>query len=235
MMDGEDSDDSEPSSPSTQGCGGIPVGTCRTSFVTPEDGVHYVGYPIEDLVDLDPMDVIHLLFEKDLPDPEQSHAFRRNLLSRSTPPKRSPRSSSACQVMHTRWMCSLWECRRWGWVEPQVIEGGCARSCRWHAGTHRTHPQGSRGAHWPCVPIPDHDQGLVERFIHMYDLPVTSIAGSYASSVPSSSCTWTMVEESLHLHREGRRQWTRHRLCFDGGGHEHVERASPRACEPILS
>ena len=54
------------------GLRGIPVGTCRTSFVTPEDGVHYVGYPIEDLVDLDPMDVIHLLFEKDLPDPEQS-------------------------------------------------------------------------------------------------------------------------------------------------------------------
>ena len=70
MMDGEDLMTVSRAHLDT-GLRGIPVGTCRTSFVTPEDGVHYVGYPIEDLVDLDPMDVIHLLFEKDLPDPEQ--------------------------------------------------------------------------------------------------------------------------------------------------------------------
>ena len=32
------------------GLRGVPVGTCRTSFVTPEQGVHYCGYPIKDLV-----------------------------------------------------------------------------------------------------------------------------------------------------------------------------------------
>lgn len=30
------------------GLRGIPVGTCQTSFVDPIEGVHYVGYPVED-------------------------------------------------------------------------------------------------------------------------------------------------------------------------------------------
>ena len=34
------------------GLRGVPVGTCRTSFVTPEQGVHYCGYPIKDLAEL---------------------------------------------------------------------------------------------------------------------------------------------------------------------------------------
>ena len=32
------------------GMRGIPVGTCKTSFVDPIEGVHYVGYPVEDPV-----------------------------------------------------------------------------------------------------------------------------------------------------------------------------------------
>ena len=31
------------------GLRGVPVGTCRTSFVTPEQGVQYSRYPIKDL------------------------------------------------------------------------------------------------------------------------------------------------------------------------------------------
>ena len=46
------------------GMRGIPVGTCRTSFVTPEEGVHYCGYPIEDLAGLRAEDVVYLLFNK---------------------------------------------------------------------------------------------------------------------------------------------------------------------------
>ena len=34
------------------GLRGVPVGTCQTSFVDPHDGVHYVGYPVEDLVNM---------------------------------------------------------------------------------------------------------------------------------------------------------------------------------------
>ena len=40
------------------GLRGIPVGTCQTSFVDPIKGVHYVGYPVEDLVNMEEEDVI---------------------------------------------------------------------------------------------------------------------------------------------------------------------------------
>ena len=40
------------------GLRGVPVGTCQTSFVDPLEGVHYVGYPVEDLVNMEEEDVI---------------------------------------------------------------------------------------------------------------------------------------------------------------------------------
>ena len=49
------------------GLRGVPVGTCETSFVDPLEGVHYVGYPVEDLVDLEEEDVVYLLLNKELP------------------------------------------------------------------------------------------------------------------------------------------------------------------------
>lgn len=170
MMDGEDLMTVSRAHLDT-GLRGIPVGTCRTSFVTPEDGVHYVGYPIEDLVDLDPMDVIHLLFEKDLPDPEQSYAFRRNLLSRSTPTEALaqvieclPSDAHPMDVLAVG-MQTMGMGRASGhWKEDALdlvagMPALIALILRAHEG--RTGP----------VPIPDHDQGLVERFIHMYDPP----------------------------------------------------------------
>ena len=54
------------------GMRGVPVGTCRTSFVTPTEGVHYCGYPISELGGMEPEDVIYLLFNKELPSEEQS-------------------------------------------------------------------------------------------------------------------------------------------------------------------
>ena len=65
------------------GLRGIPVGTCRTSFVPPDEGVHYCGYPIRELVDISPEDVIYLLFNKELPNAEQSAKFRANLAARA--------------------------------------------------------------------------------------------------------------------------------------------------------
>jgi len=46
------------------GLRGIPVGTCRTSFVTPGEGVHYCGYPISELAHFPPEDIVYLLFNK---------------------------------------------------------------------------------------------------------------------------------------------------------------------------
>ena len=65
------------------GLRGIPVGTCQTSYVDPLEGVHYVGYPVADLVDLEEEDVIYLLLHKELPTPEQSEKFRAELIHRA--------------------------------------------------------------------------------------------------------------------------------------------------------
>ena len=68
------------------GMRGIPVGTCRTSFVTPTEGVHYCGYPISELAMMSPEDIVFLLFNKELPNLEQSVEFRENLQSRGALP-----------------------------------------------------------------------------------------------------------------------------------------------------
>ena len=68
------------------GLRGVPVGTCRTSFVTPDEGVHYCGYPIAELANLQPEDVTYLLFNKELPTPEQALAFRADLQKRAAFP-----------------------------------------------------------------------------------------------------------------------------------------------------
>ena len=68
------------------GLRGIPVGTCRTSFVTPTEGVHYCGYPIKELVDFSPEDIIYLLFNKELPTADQSSDFKLDLAARGQVP-----------------------------------------------------------------------------------------------------------------------------------------------------
>ena len=68
------------------GLRGVPVGTCRTSFVTPTEGVHYCGYPISELGGMEPEDVIYLLFNKELPSEEQSKNFKADLASRTALP-----------------------------------------------------------------------------------------------------------------------------------------------------
>ena len=68
------------------GLRGVPVGTCRTSFVTPTEGVHYCGYPIAELATFAPEDIIYLLFNKELPTPEQSREIRAELAARATIP-----------------------------------------------------------------------------------------------------------------------------------------------------
>ncbi len=77
------------------GLRGIPVGTCRTSFVTPTEGVHYCGYPITELAHFAPEDIVYLLFNKELPTPAQAEAFRADLASRGAVP------NSVAAVFHT--------------------------------------------------------------------------------------------------------------------------------------
>ena len=65
------------------GMRGIPVGTCKTSYVDPLQGVHYVGYPVGDLANMEEEDVIFLLLHKHLPSPEESITFRKELAHRA--------------------------------------------------------------------------------------------------------------------------------------------------------
>ena len=69
-----------------KGLRGFPVGTCRTSFVDPEQGVHYVGYPIGDLVSLEAEKVVHLMVHKHLPNDSEDAAFRDDMAKRSVVP-----------------------------------------------------------------------------------------------------------------------------------------------------
>ena len=75
------------------GLRGVPVGTCQTSFVDPYEGVHYVGYPVEDLVDMEEEDVIFLLFNKRLPTEEEMRQNQSPQLATENKKKRS----SPCQ------------------------------------------------------------------------------------------------------------------------------------------
>ena len=60
-----------------------PVGTCRTSAVSPDEGVSYVGYPIDQLAPLPCESVIYLLLNKKLPNEQEAKAFHDDLASRS--------------------------------------------------------------------------------------------------------------------------------------------------------
>ncbi len=65
------------------GLRGFPVGTVRTSFVDPYKGLHYCGYPVSELSDIDPEAAVYLLFYKDLPTDEQLAEFKGKLIERS--------------------------------------------------------------------------------------------------------------------------------------------------------
>lgn len=68
------------------GLRGVPVGTCRTSFVTPTEGVHYCGYPIRELAGFEPEDIVYLLMNKELPNAAQSQEIRQDIASRAKIP-----------------------------------------------------------------------------------------------------------------------------------------------------
>jgi citrate synthase len=65
------------------GLRGFPVGTVRTSFVSPDKGLHYVGYPVSKVWNVDPEAAVYLLLNKELPTDEQLVAFKAELVSRA--------------------------------------------------------------------------------------------------------------------------------------------------------
>jgi citrate synthase len=86
------------------GLRGVPVGTCRTSYVTPTEGVHYCGYPISELAQFDPEDIVYLLFNKELPTPEQRPHSAKTLRLVQKSPETSNPSSKLYQSLVTQWI-----------------------------------------------------------------------------------------------------------------------------------
>lgn len=69
------------------GLRGIPVGTCRTSAVSPQEGVSYAGYTITDLAPLPCESIVYLLLHKQLPTEAESETLRADLASRAALPE----------------------------------------------------------------------------------------------------------------------------------------------------
>ncbi|MDA1194927.1 MAG: citrate (Si)-synthase [Planctomycetota bacterium] len=65
------------------GLRGYPVGTCRTSAVSPTLGVTYVGYRLDQLQDKTAEEVIYLLLHKELPTPAQAEALKADMAKRA--------------------------------------------------------------------------------------------------------------------------------------------------------
>ena len=152
------------------GLRGIPVGTCRTSFVTPSEGVHYCGYPIRELVDFSPEDIIYLLFNKELPNLEQSAQFKADLSSRATLPsgveevlKTLPKNGHPMDWLsigiHTLGMCDTTE----NWLDDAL--NLVARMPRLMGLIFRY-----REGRTSDIPVDDVSKSLVERFVETLDL-----------------------------------------------------------------
>ncbi len=152
------------------GLRGIPVGTCRTSFVTPSEGVHYCGYPIRELVDFSPEDIIYLLFNKELPNLEQSAQFKADLSSRATLPsgveevlKTLPKNGHPMDWLsigiHALGMCDTSE----NWLDDAL--NLVARMPRLMGLIFRY-----REGRTSDIPVDDVSKSLVERFVETLDL-----------------------------------------------------------------
>lgn len=65
------------------GMRGFPVGYCTSSDVDPVKGLSYVGIPIADLADKDPVEVIYLLYHGQMGTKEQVAEFKKDLNHRA--------------------------------------------------------------------------------------------------------------------------------------------------------
>ncbi len=66
------------------GLRGVPVGYCVTSFVDPHKGLTYVGRPIADLVQKEPIELIYLLYYGEMGDKNQIAHFQKELNQRAS-------------------------------------------------------------------------------------------------------------------------------------------------------
>ena len=152
------------------GMRGFPVSTVYTSEVDPQDGLHYVGYPIADLADLDPEAAIFLLFQKHLPSEAELVEFKADLVRRSKVDPRVVALISALPVEGhpMEWMiaalnfagmlCKTGDYREDGLNVVAQMPELVAAIYRARAG-------------WGAPIQSEPERGLVENFVHMMGVP----------------------------------------------------------------
>lgn len=65
------------------GLRGYPVGYCTTSFVDPVKGLFYMDRPVADIVDLEPLELIYLLYHGTMGSKEAVKNFKSDLDKRA--------------------------------------------------------------------------------------------------------------------------------------------------------
>jgi len=152
------------------GLRGVPVGYCTTSHVDPMKGLTYVGKPIAELSNLDPIEVIYLLYHGKTGKKEQIAAFKAELDKRahckpetlkhiaSLPRSGHPMDAFAAAILIAG-LCEGKENYREDCLDliakvPQIA----AAVINHHAG-------------WGETPRSKPELGYMENFIHMLQLP----------------------------------------------------------------
>jgi len=152
------------------GLRGFPVGTCRTSRVDPHEGVSYCGYPIAELAELDPEDVIYLLLHRSLPNASQRHEFRADLSRRAGLPEnvlqmlqQLPREAHPMEWFYTGISLMGMTSKTGDWMEDALY--AIARMPELVAAIFRIR------SGWGAPIASKPELGLIENFIHMLDVP----------------------------------------------------------------
>ena len=152
------------------GLRGMPVSTVFTSEVDPQDGLHYVGYPIADLADLDPEAAIFLLFHKHLPSEAELADFKADLVRRSTvdprvvalitalPPEGHPMEWMIAALNFAGMLCKTGDYREDGLNVVAQMPELVAAIYRGRSG-------------WGAPIQSEPERGLIENFVHMMGVP----------------------------------------------------------------
>lgn len=152
------------------GLRGVPVGYCVTSFVDPMKGLTYVGRPIAELTNKEPIELIYLIYFGEMGSKEQVAQFQKDLNQRAHCKPETvkaiealPRAGHAMDVFSAALLIvGMYEgtgdyredCLNVIAKLPQIA--ACVIN---------TH------ANWGHTPQPKPELGYIENFVHMLNLP----------------------------------------------------------------
>ncbi len=152
------------------GLRGVPVGYCVTSFVDPMKGLTYVGRPIAELSQKDPIELIYLLYYGEMGSKEQVAHFQKELNQRA---QCKPETVKAIEALPTA-----------GHAMDSFAAALLITGMYEGTGNYREDclnviaklPQIAAcvinsHAQWGSTPAPKPELGYIENFVHMLNLP----------------------------------------------------------------